>query len=80
MQGHTRIKMLTSGNDDDHSRLLKVKQSSEILEPTNELELSPTVIVFVSATSFSAMECCKLRVEMVRTIFARQRLHLEEEG
>jgi hypothetical protein len=25
------------------------------------------------------MECCKLRVEMVRTIFARQRLHLEEE-
>ena len=73
--------MLASGNDDDHSRLLKVKRSSEILEHANELELelSPTVIVFVSATSFSAMECCKLRVEMVRTIFARQRLHLEEE-
>jgi hypothetical protein len=49
------------------------------LEHANELELSPTVIVFVSATSFSAMECCKLRVEMVRTIFARQSLHLEEE-
>jgi hypothetical protein len=71
--------MLASGNDDDHSRLLKVKRSSEILEHANELELSPTVIVFVSATSFSAMECCKLRVEMVRTIFARQRLHLVEE-
>jgi len=74
--------MRVSGNDDDHSRrLLKVKRSSEILEHANELELelSPTVIVFVSATSFSAMECCKLRVEMVRTIFARQRLHLEEE-
>ena len=71
--------MLASGNDDDHSRLLKVKQSSEILEHASELELSPTVIAFVSATSFSAMECCKLRAEMVCTICARQRLHLEEE-
>src|SRR5215207_8675306 len=78
-EGHTRIKMLASGDDDDHSRLLKVKRSSEILEHASELRLSPTVIAFVSATSFSAMECCKLRVEMVCTVCTRQRLHLGEE-
>jgi 7-cyano-7-deazaguanine synthase in queuosine biosynthesis len=65
----------------EHSRLLKVKQSTEILEHASELELSPTVIAFVFATSFSAMKCYKLRVETVCTmctICARQRLHLEE--
>lgn len=65
----------------EHSRLLKVKQSTEILEHAGELELSPTVIAFVFATSFSAMKCYKLRVETVCTmctICARQRLHLEE--
>jgi hypothetical protein len=76
---HTRIKTLVSGWE--HSRLFKVKQSTEILEHAGELELSPTVIAFVFATSFSAMKCYKLRVETVCTmctICARQRLHLEE--
>lgn len=77
---HTRIKTLVSG-DGSTVRLLKVKQSTEILEHAGELELSPTVIAFVFATSFSAMKCFKLRVETVCTmctICARQRLHLEE--
>jgi hypothetical protein len=65
-------------DDDDDSRLSKAKRSSEI-EHASGLELSPTVIAFVFATSFSAMECCNLKFGIVCTICARQRLHLDEE-
>lgn len=50
-------------SDDDHSRLVNAKRSSEILEHASRLELSPTVIAFIFATSFSAMECCKLELK-----------------